>query len=207
MKGCTLNCRWCSNPEGLILNPLPLYNSEKCICDGLCRIACKEFSAISIKQSASSNHTAYLESLTVDNINSFTNLSPPASTETCKLSINRNLCNSCNYYKCAEACNTGALKIAGYDISVDELFARLQRDRPYWGAEGGITLTGGEPFSQPYFATELLKKCYESYMHTAVETCGNVSWKHFADAINYIDWIFFDIKNINNQKHKQQTGR
>jgi pyruvate formate lyase activating enzyme len=180
MKGSTMSCIWCSNPEGIKPYPIPLYNAEKCIYDGLCVKACDKLSAVSIQQST------------------FSNLD--------ELIINRNLCKDCNGYKCAEACNTGALKIAGYYITVDELFQRLERERDYWGKDGGMTLTGGEPFNQPEFALEILMKCYKSYIHTAIETCGNVPWKYYEEAINYIDWIFYDIKHINNQKHKEWTG-
>lgn len=181
-----MNCRWCSNPEGILPYPAPLYNAEKCIYDGLCVNACDKLSAISIKKSAvSGQHSA-------------------ADKE--ELIINRDLCKGCIEYKCAESCNTGALKIAGYNISIEDLFNRLQRDRNYWGENGGITLTGGEPFSQPEFATELLKKCYKSYIHTAIETCGNVPWKYYAEAIDYIDWLFYDIKHTDNLKHREWTG-
>ncbi len=42
LKGCSLNCSWCSNPEGLNCYPEPLYNSSKCIFDHLCIKACKK---------------------------------------------------------------------------------------------------------------------------------------------------------------------
>jgi pyruvate formate lyase activating enzyme len=40
LKGCSLQCSWCSNPEGLHNFPEPLYNSSKCIFDNLCIEAC-----------------------------------------------------------------------------------------------------------------------------------------------------------------------
>ncbi len=173
LKGCTLTCRWCCNPEGIKYEPLPLYNSEKCIADKLCVKACTK-KAITMNGG--------------------------------ELLINRELCKDCNDYSCADACNTGALKIGGYYISTDDLLKRLQKDRDYWGGRGGITLTGGEPFFQAEFATDILKRCYESYIHTAIETCGNVQWKYFSEAIEFIDWIFFDLKHTDSAKHKVWTG-
>ena len=175
-----MKCRWCSNPEGISHFPVLLYNAEKCIHDNLCVSACNQQSAISSQQSAINN--------------------------TSELSINRNICDSCSDYKCVKACNTGALKVAGYYISAEELMFRIQKDRNYWGENGGITLTGGEPFCQPDFAIEILKNCYNSYIHTAIETCGNVPWKYYAEALEYIDWIFYDIKNTDHIKHKEWTG-
>jgi pyruvate formate lyase activating enzyme len=122
------------------------------------------------------------------------------------LIFKREFCNECYDYDCTKACNTGALKTAGYYITIEDLLHKINRDRDYWGEDGGITLTGGEPLMQPVFTREILKKCYESYIHTAIETCGNVEWKRFADIIDFTEWIFFDIKHIDSNKHKEWTG-
>jgi len=98
------------------------------------------------------------------------------------------------------------LRIAGYHITVEELIKKIQRDRQYWGTGGGITLSGGEPLFQPEFAIDILKQCYDSYIHTALETCGYVSYKVYEYALNYVDWIFFDIKHMNSEIHQQGTG-
>ena len=123
------------------------------------------------------------------------------------LVIDRERCKKCTEYLCVEECCTSALRIAGYNKTLDEVFEIIQRDRQYWGADGGITLTGGEPFFQPVYANELLKRCYSSYIHTAIETCGNVPWQHIESSLPYLDWIFFDIKHLNSEKHIEGTGR
>mgnify|MGYP001285229248 CR=1 FL=1 len=122
------------------------------------------------------------------------------------LSFNRNKCAGCTTFDCAQACCTNAINICGYEISCGDLLTRIQRDRPYWGEGGGITLTGGEPFSQPGFAHDVLKNCYDSYIHTAVETCGNVPWDNIAPSLPWIDWMFFDIKHMEDIKHREATG-
>jgi pyruvate-formate lyase-activating enzyme len=86
------------------------------------------------------------------------------------------------------------------------LFRRILRDRPFWGDGGGVTLTGGEPFTQPRFVQDVLKRCYDAYIHTAVETCGNVPWENIALSLPWIDWIFFDLKQMDGQKHRDATG-
>lgn len=83
---------------------------------------------------------------------------------------------------------------------------KIQRDRQYWGAGGGITLSGGEPMFQPEFATKILKECYDAYIHTGLETCGHIPWKHYEEALNYLDWIFFDIKHMDPEIHKKGTN-
>ncbi|NQV02067.1 MAG: glycyl-radical enzyme activating protein [Bacteroidia bacterium] len=76
----------------------------------------------------------------------------------------------CTTFDCASACCTGALQKGGYTMKVRELYHLIQRDSQYWGNRGGITLTGGEPFFQPGFASAILKRCHDSYVHTAVQT-------------------------------------
>jgi pyruvate formate lyase activating enzyme len=173
LKGCSLRCNWCSNPEGIQSLPEPLYNSSKCIFDCLCLEACKK------------------QAITAD---------------VHELYFNKELCSECIDYECAAACCTGALKIGGYKITINDLMKIVQRDRQYWGSTGGITLTGGEPFIQPKFAYELLKQCHQSFIHTAVETCGNIPWKNLEPSLEYTDWILFDIKHMDEVNHLNMTG-
>ncbi len=173
LKGCTLNCCWCANPEGIEHYPVLMYNPEKCTLDGNCSSSCR-LQAIKIKNGT--------------------------------LSINRNLCRQCNEHSCEKDCYSGALQIAGYFISFEELTRIIKRDRQYWGAEGGITLSGGEPLLQIDFASNILRYCHENYIHTALETCGNVSWKNFEKIIDFTDFIFFDLKHLDSKKHKELTG-
>jgi len=122
------------------------------------------------------------------------------------LVIDRSKCGACTTFDCTEACCTGALQKGGYEITVNELYLLIQRDRQYWGSRGGITLTGGEPFFQPEFTLELLQRCYSAYIHTAAETCGNIPWKNIATSLPYLEWIFFDLKHMDPQRHRQMTG-
>jgi len=173
LKGCSLHCSWCSNPEGLHTFPEPLYNISKCISDNLCIEACEK-SAI-----RAGIH---------------------------KLSFDNRLCRDCTSYECASACCTGAVRIGGYKISGEELIKKIQRDRHYWGNAGGITLTGGEPFLQPLFVQALLQSCHQAYIHTAAETCGNVPWKSIEPSLEYLDWIFYDLKQLDDSRHIAMTG-
>ena len=173
LQGCSLNCKWCSNPEGISKSPSLLYNAEKCRLDGNCVADC-EFDAISIKED--------------------------------QLLINRELCKKCTDHNCLTNCYTKALSISSQEMGVEQLMKIIQRDRQYWGQDGGITLSGGEPLLQIDFVEELLEQCHDSYIHTAIETCGNMPWKNFERTLPYLDWIFYDLKHCDTELHKQQTG-
>jgi len=122
------------------------------------------------------------------------------------LHFDRSRCVDCSGYTCADACCTPALKIAGTRITAADLFTRITRDRPYWGDRGGITLSGGEPFLQPGFASAFLHRCYDAYIHAAAETCGHIPWANLAAAIPFLDWIFFDLKHMDPEIHRKLTG-
>lgn len=173
MKGCTLHCSWCSNPEGINHHPDVLYSASKCILCGNCAETCPH-QAIQI----------------IDGVHV----------------TDHDLCKTCLTHNCVEECHTGALRICGYEISVDQIMEIIRRDRQFWGPGGGITLTGGEPLLQIDFATKILENCYNAYIHTAIETCGNIPWEHFEKIIPWCDWIFFDLKHINTDKHQLATG-
>jgi len=173
LQGCTLDCKWCSNPEGIIPRPTPLFNASKCIRDENCIKNCKQ-AALEI----------------IDD----------------QLVISRDVCLKCTSYDCVENCYTGALQICGKEISTNDLLVQIQRDRQYWGKSGGVTLTGGEPLLQLDFVLDMLQKCHDSYIHTAIETCGNVPWENFENILPYTDWVFYDIKHMDTGLHKKLTG-
>jgi len=177
LKGCSLKCDWCSNPEGINHTNELIYKTIKCSHDNLCIAAC-EYSAITAN----------------------------SDEEGSWLKISRFACTSCETYSCVSACHSGALSLAGYNMSLDEIYTIINRDRQYWGSQGGITLTGGEPFLQPDFTVTLLKQCYNAYIHTAVETCGNVPWGNIEPALPFLDWIFFDLKTMDPKNSHHLTG-
>jgi len=177
LKGCPLRCLWCSNPEGIRPFPEPLYKETKCLFDLYCLQACPHKAITLI-----------------------------GDKDTPQLQFDREKCSRCVTYDCVGACLTGALAKGGYYITTEDLYDRIKRDRQYWGEKGGITLTGGEPFAQPEFASALLKRCYDAFIHTAVETCGDIPWKNIEPALPWLEWIFFDLKHIDAASHKELTS-
>lgn len=114
-------------------------------------------------------------------------------------------CTGCG--KCAAVCAHGAREISGYDITADVVLEKVLRDRAFYETSGGgVTLTGGEPLAQPDFAEELLRKCRENGLHTAMETCGFAPWETLARLLPYLDLVYFDIKGIDPALHKRNTG-
>lgn len=108
---------------------------------------------------------------------------------------------------CAAACPTGALVMKGRSIRIGELIEILKKDRStFRHSGGGVTLSGGDPFMQSYFAGELLKACKAQGWNTAIETEGCAETETYLRLVPYIDTILMDIKHMDPEKHRLFTG-
>jgi pyruvate formate-lyase 1-activating enzyme len=97
--------------------------------------------------------------------------------------------------------------------TADELLAQAMRYRSYWGREGGITVSGGEALLQIDFLTELFRKAKAKGIHTCLDTSGQPFTRRepffskFAELMKYTDLLLFDLKQIDDAKHRELTGR
>lgn len=100
----------------------------------------------------------------------------------------------------------------GYWATADEMLSKAMRYKSYWGSNGGITVSGGEPLLQIDFLTEFLKKAKEKGINTALDTSGNPFtfeqpfFNKFNSLMEYTDLVLLDIKSINDDIHKKLTG-
>lgn len=118
--------------------------------------------------------------------------------------IDRNKCSLC--MQCVESCPHGAFKKVGMEVTAKEVMIEIEKDIPFYGRHGGVTLSGGEPFYQPEFTIDLLKKCRKKGITTVVDTSGYGDSKMIEEALKYTDLILLDIKHMNPYKHKEGTG-
>jgi pyruvate formate lyase activating enzyme len=119
--------------------------------------------------------------------------------------IRRELCKRCG--TCVEACYAGALKMVGKYRSIEEVVKELEKDEIFYkNSGGGITISGGEPTMYPRFTLGLLKRCKESGYHTTLDTCGYVKWENLEQILRYVDLVLYDLKHMNSEKHREQTG-
>jgi len=117
----------------------------------------------------------------------------------------RHDCIACG--ACAKVCPTKAVELLGKEISVSEAFEEVKRDKIFYDTSGGgVTVSGGEPLFQPEFTAELLKACRENGIHTAIETSGFSDKRALYSVLEYCDLVLFDIKETDEERHKQYTG-
>lgn len=101
---------------------------------------------------------------------------------------------------------------SGKRYSVDQLIAKALRYRPYWGSQGGITVSGGEPLLQMDFLSELFSAAKKEKIHTVLDTSGSPFTRQepfygkFEKLMKDTDLVLLDIKQIDNVQHKILTG-
>jgi pyruvate formate lyase activating enzyme len=94
----------------------------------------------------------------------------------------------------------------GREMALAELMRSIERTRPYFGPEGGVTLSGGEPLAQPEAVAELLKACQAKGIHTAIDTSGVCATVPALEAARLADLLLLDIKHPDSEKCRALTG-
>ena len=117
------------------------------------------------------------------------------------------------HMQCRYCHNPDTWKMDGGDeVTADEILKRALRFKPYWGKDGGITISGGEPLLQIDFVIELFKKAKDLGINTCIDTAGNPFTKEepffskFEELMKYTDLLLLDLKEINPTRHKDLTG-
>ena len=120
--------------------------------------------------------------------------------------IDYSICDGCGI--AVDVCPGKALKRIGEPYTLEKAMEIVHRDKPFLqkAVGGGITVSGGEPLIQADFVSELFKGCKELDLHTAVDTCGAVSWSSFEKVFPYTDMYLYDVKLIDSKKHRCHTG-
>ena len=111
--------------------------------------------------------------------------------------------------------NTKLLKDKGVKIEArtpEDLLKQALRYKPYWKNGGGITVSGGEALLQMDFLIEFFKLAKAEGIHTTIDTAGNPFTREepffskFNELMNLTDLFLLDIKQINDDKHRDLTG-
>ncbi len=182
LKGCSLRCKWCSNPESIHPKPELGYNAGKCIGEKQCGFCLKDVCPESAIYVVGSGDRA-------DD----------------KVRINWDLCTNCGM--CVPVCPTNALYLFGQEMTVNQVLDEVEQDSAFYRESGGgITLSGGECQLQPDFAAALLAGAHQRGINTAIETASNVPWEFMAKVLSHVDTVLHDIKLTDPERHRKWTG-
>ena len=112
------------------------------------------------------------------------------------------LCGKCELY-----CPAEARRVCGKDYTAQELLGEILADKLFYDTSGGgVTFSGGECMLQLDFLCEILQKCRENGVQTAIDTAGHVPFSHFERVLPFADLFLYDVKSMDVQTHKQYTG-
>lgn len=94
----------------------------------------------------------------------------------------------------------------GQAYTPEEVAARVMRCRTYFGRQGGITVSGGEPLLQPQFVRELFRLCHEQGVNTCLDTSGSVMNDDVLALLRETDRVLLDIKYTNDGDYRAHAG-
>ena len=176
-KGCPLSCRWCSNPESQLLKPQMAFNATRCIGTDKCHYCMPACPYQAI------------------------------TTEGNSLNIDCTHCNECETLACSKACPAGSIITYGQTRTVEDVLNAVAQDAIFYTRSGGgMTISGGEPLFQKEFAIALLREARRRRIKTAIETCGCYEWERLEEAAPYLNYVLYDVKHTDTEKHKCATG-
>lgn len=112
--------------------------------------------------------------------------------------------------RCKYCHNPDTWACKGKEYSVDEILNEILKYKNYY-KNGGVTISGGEPLLQIDFVIDIFKKIKKYNMHTAIDTSGITfnenQIKKFDELNKYTDLYLLDIKEIDEKKHIELTGK
>lgn len=121
------------------------------------------------------------------------------------ISVIRDQCNFCG--KCTDICPTEALELVGKRMTVDEVMREVDKDQIFYDeSKGGVTFSGGESLVQHKFLKQILEQCKLREIHTTLETTGYAKFEIIEAVAKDVDLFLYDLKLINDEKHKKYTG-
>ena len=94
----------------------------------------------------------------------------------------------------------------GTEMTAEEIVKKATRYRAYFGKDGGITVSGGEPLLQAAFVTELFTPCQKAGLHTARDTSGCI-WNEEAETLLEVtDLVLLDHKMPDEARYRAHIG-
>ena len=88
----------------------------------------------------------------------------------------------------------------------DEVVAKAVRFKEYFGADGGMTLSGGEPLLQAGFVREVFRLCHREGIHTCLDTSGSILTDTVCAALEETDRVLLDIKYTDEERYRKYVG-
>lgn len=96
--------------------------------------------------------------------------------------------------------------VGGTEYTAEDIVNKTVRYKEYFGDEGGITLSGGEPLLQSEFAYQIFDLCHKEGINTCLDTSGSIFNDDVKKLLTVTDRVLLDIKYTDNDKYKEFVG-
>lgn len=107
--------------------------------------------------------------------------------------------------KCCHNPDTWELN-GNYEYTAEEIVKKCVRYKEYFGIDGGITLSGGEPLLQARFAKEVFTLCKKEGINTCLDTSGIILNEDTKELLEVTDLVLLDIKYTTDELYKENVG-
>jgi len=112
----------------------------------------------------------------------------------------------CNY-KCLYCHNPDTQCLdKNIEMNVGEIIIQVMKNVPFFGAKGGITVSGGEPLLQAKELSELFMKLQKNGVNTCLDTNGSILTEQTKVLLNHTDLVLLDIKEADTDLHSTVSG-
>lgn len=110
-------------------------------------------------------------------------------------------------FRCVYCQNPDTLDVkAGMLVGINELVQRADRQRSYFGKDGGVTVSGGEPLLQRTKLTTFFKALHAIGINTCLDSNGRLNDAATHELLEHTDLLLLDVKHINDEWHHKLTG-
>ncbi len=94
----------------------------------------------------------------------------------------------------------------GNAFSPEQVLQKVLRCRSYFGKDGGVTVSGGEPLLQADFVRELFALCKQEGIHTCLDTSGSIQNDSVKELLAVTDRVLLDIKYTSDELYRRHVG-
>ena len=92
------------------------------------------------------------------------------------------------------------------EYTAEQIVSQVKRYKEYFGKEGGITLSGGEPLLQPDFAYEIFSLAHKEGINTCLDTSGSILNDKIKRLLSETDRVLLDIKYTSDERYRRYVG-
>lgn len=111
-------------------------------------------------------------------------------------------------FRCLYCANPDTISFeGGIPTENEEIVRKAVSEKPFFGAKGGVTFSGGEPTSQAKELLSLVDALHEKGIHVCIDTNGGVWNPQVEQLMSQVDLVLLDVKQFNPTRHNDLTGR